>query len=195
MMETDRTLVLDNRDSFTWNIVAALRSLGDHPEVVRVDHFDPARLDAWSPRRLVISPGPGRPETNSRAMEAVAWCIGRRPLLGICLGHQCLGHHFGIPVERAPHPVHGRTARIRHDGTGLFAGLPSPLEAMRYHSLVLRNPPWPSELMVTAWAEEEGKDIVMALAHRDQPIAGLQYHPESFASDRGIELLRNFLSW
>lgn len=195
MTTSDRTLVLDNHDSFTWNIVAALRSLGDHPRVVRASHFDPADLDRQPPRRLVVSPGPGRPETNPRAMESIAWCIGRRPLLGICLGHQCIGHHHGIPVQRAPRPVHGRTALIRHVGQGLFAGLPSPLEAMRYHSLVLGGPPWPSELQATAWTHDDGREIVMALAHRAHPVAGLQYHPESFASDRGLDLLRNFLSW
>ncbi len=183
--------VVDNYDSFTHNLVQALGKLDPDVTVARNDRFDPADVVAARPRAVVISPGPGRPEKAGRsiAMIAAAECA-RIPLLGVCLGHQAIAAHHGGVVERAPEPRHGKSSRVAHDGTGLFAGLPRPFEAGRYHSLVVREDRLPAELVVTGRSED---GLVMALAHRSLPVYGVQFHPESVLTPEGESLLANFV--
>ncbi len=183
--------VVDNYDSFTYNLVQALGKLDPEIVVARNDRFDPAKVVNGRPRAIVISPGPGRPEKAGRAMETIgaaeSACI---PLLGVCLGHQAIAAHHGGVVERAPEPRHGKSSRITHDGTGLFDGLPQPFEAGRYHSLVVREDRLPRELAVTGRSED---GLVMALAHRSLPVFGVQFHPESVLTPEGERILANFV--
>jgi len=183
--------VVDNYDSFTYNLVQALGTLDRDVVVARNDRFDPAEALAARPRAVVISPGPGRPENAGRsiAMVAAAERAGV-PLLGVCLGHQAIAAHHGGVVERAPAPRHGKSSRIDHDGTGLFDGLPRPFEAGRYHSLVVREDVLPSELVVTGRSDD---GLVMALAHRSLPVFGVQFHPESVLTPMGERILENFV--
>ena len=194
MQVNGRTLVVDNYDSFTWNIVQLLRALGDAPVVLR--HDDP-RLDdpEAKPARLLVSPGPGRPEVAGKTMAVLDRAIGRIPVLGICLGHQAIGRHFGLALERATHPVHGHASSVEHDGRGIFVGVPRPVQVMRYHSLVLVPESLPPGLRVSATCEDRGRRLVMALSHDELPVAGLQFHPESFLTEAGRILMENFLSW
>jgi anthranilate synthase component II len=182
-------VLIDNYDSFTWNLVHFLGDLGARDvEVVRNDAATPEEIMAMGPRALVLSPGPGGPEDAGVCLEVVARAAAARvPLLGVCLGHQVIGRAFGAQVVRAPAPVHGRVDAVTHGGRGVFAGLPSPLEVTRYHSLVVEGPP--PELEVTARAG----DLIMGLQHRDLPIHGVQFHPESIATAHGHALLRTFL--
>jgi anthranilate synthase component 2 len=189
-------LVLDNYDSFTWNLVQYLGELGAEPVVRRNDALSVADALASGPEAIVISPGPGVP---SRAGISVALVRGAAehgvPLLGVCLGHQAIGEAFGGTVVRAARPMHGKTTDVRHDGSGLFAGLPDPLQVMRYHSLVVDPESLPSDLEVTAWSADPGEGgEVMALRHRHAPIQGVQFHPESVVTASGRELLANFLA-
>ncbi len=179
-------LLLDNKDSFVWNLAQALQLLGAVVRVVRSDCIDVEA--AGSGRAIVISPGPGRPEDAGISIAAIRRWSGHRPILGVCLGHQAIGAAFGAPVDRGP-PVHGRATAIHHDGTGLFAGLPQPLLACRYHSLYV-GPELPPELVATAFTET---GQVMALRHLTHPTFGVQFHPESFRTPDGLLLLRNFL--
>ena len=183
-------LVLDNYDSFTWNIVHYLREAGAEVRVERNDAITAAEALASGARGFLISPGPGRPEAAGESLALVAACAeSRRPLLGICLGHQAIALHFGGRVVRAGQVMHGKTCAVRHDGTGLFEGLPSPFAAARYHSLTVAPDSVPGCLAVNAEGEDE---TVQGLRHRTLPIHGVQFHPESVASEEGHELVANF---
>jgi anthranilate synthase component 2 len=185
-------LVVDNRDSFTWNIVAYLRELGAEVRVARSDSLTAAQALASGARGILISPGPGRPEAAGISLALVAACIAAgRPLLGVCLGHQAIAQALGGRIERAPAPMHGKTSAIAHDGSGLFAGLPSPFEAARYHSLVVARDALPRDLLVNAEADD---GTIQGLRHATLPIHGVQFHPESIASAHGHALIGNFLA-
>ncbi len=185
-------LLVDNYDSFTWNLFHYLEELG---VPVRVRRNDAITLDqALAPeiRAIVISPGPGRPEDAGITPALVrAAAERRRPLLGVCLGHQAIGHVFGARIVRAGQVMHGKTSPVRHDGQSVFAGLPSPFVATRYHSLVIARDGLPETLLVTAESEDDGE--IMGIAHRELPLHGVQFHPESIASESGHHLLANFL--
>jgi anthranilate synthase/aminodeoxychorismate synthase-like glutamine amidotransferase len=182
-------IVIDNYDSFTYNLVQYFGELGAEPRVYRNDEVSAEELEQLSPTHLVISPGPGRPEDGGVSIEAIRTLAGRAAILGVCLGHQCIAHVFGGRIERAPRLLHGKTSLIYHSGKGLFAGLPRPFEATRYHSLIV-TAPLPAELEVTAHTAE---GEVMALRHRELHIYGLQFHPESILTEGGKQILRNFL--
>ncbi len=188
-------LVLDNYDSFTYNLVQFLGELGAEPYVARNDALTVEQALALRPQAIVISPGPGEPRDAGISIPLIRAAAGRVPLLGVCLGHQGIGEAFGGKVIRAGRLMHGKTTAIRHHASGLFAGLPSPLTVMRYHSLVVSPAGFPAELEVTAWSGDrpEGQEI-MALRHRSYPMFGVQFHPESIATDEGKRLLENFLS-
>ena len=191
-MAARRILVLDNYDSFTWNLVHYLAALGADVQVVRNDALSAADALASGVDGILISPGPGTPDDAGVSLALVAACAeAKRPLLGICLGHQAIGQHFGATVERAPRPMHGKVSAIGHDGSGVFAGLPSPFAATRYHSLTLAAPTMPDCLHVCATAED---GTIQGLRHRELPIHGVQFHPESIASEGGRALLANFLA-
>ncbi len=184
-------LVLDNYDSFTWNIVHYLRELGAGIRVERNDALTAADALATDAAGFVISPGPGRPESAGASLDLVAACAGaRRPLLGVCLGHQAVAQHFGAKVVRAGTVMHGKTCAVSHEGTGLFHGLPSPLTAARYHSLTVAPESVPDCLAANAFADDGS---LQGLRHRDLPIHGVQFHPESIASQEGHRLLENFI--
>ncbi|HEX8063854.1 MAG TPA: aminodeoxychorismate/anthranilate synthase component II [Allosphingosinicella sp.] len=184
-------LVLDNYDSFTWNIVHYLRELGAQVRVERNDALTAAEALASGAKAFLISPGPGRPEDAGASLELVAACAeARRPLLGICLGHQAVARHFGALVVRARTVMHGKTSVLVHDGTGLFEDLPSPLTAARYHSLTVAPESLPAVLAANAVA---GDGTVQGLRHTSLPIHGVQFHPESVASREGHRLLGNFI--
>ncbi len=183
--------VVDNYDSFTYNLVQALGKLDAEIVVARNDRFDPDEALAAKPRAVVISPGPGRPENAGRSIAMIAAAERARvPLLGVCLGHQAIAAHHGGVVERAPEPRHGKSSRVDHDGSGLFDGLPRPFEAGRYHSLVVREDGLPPDLVVTGRSEG---GLVMAVAHRSLPVFGVQFHPESVLTPEGERILRNFV--
>ena len=184
-------LVLDNYDSFTYNLVQYLGELGARVDVVRNDVVTVDDIAAAAPTHLVISPGPGRPEDAGVTMEVIRTLGGKIPILGVCLGHQAIGAAFGGNVVRAPVPVHGKTSTIEHNSRGLFQGIDGPFVASRYHSLVVAEEGLPSVLEITARTKEEG--IIMGLRHRTLPIQGVQFHPESILTGEGRHLLRNFL--
>ena len=185
-------LVLDNYDSFTWNLVHYLRELGAEVRVERNDEITAAEALACGAQGILISPGPGTPDDAGISLALVAACAeARRALLGVCLGLQAIGQHFGGRIERAPKPMHGKTCAVEHDGSGVFAGLPSPFTATRYHSLALAPASVPECLEVNATA---GDATVQGLRHRELPIHGVQFHPESVASEQGHFLLANFLA-
>lgn len=184
-------LILDNYDSFTWNIVHYLRELGAEVRVERNDALTAAEALATGAAGFLISPGPGRPEAAGESLALVAACAGaRRPLLGICLGHQAVAQHFGARVAKAEAVMHGKTCAVRHDGTGLFKDLPSPLTAARYHSLTVAPESLPADLAANAFADD---GTLQGLRHRSLPIHGVQFHPESVASQDGHRLLENFI--
>jgi anthranilate synthase/aminodeoxychorismate synthase-like glutamine amidotransferase len=185
-----RVLVVDNYDSFVYNLVQYLGELGADPVVVRNDAATADELVALDPDAVLVSPGPGRPESAGVSNEVIRRFAGRRPVLGVCLGHQCIGQVFGADVVRAPRVMHGKTSAVAHGGAGVFAGLPSPFEATRYHSLVVDPATVPPELEVTATAED---GTVMGIRHRGLPVEGVQFHPESVLTTAGHALLRNFL--
>jgi anthranilate synthase/aminodeoxychorismate synthase-like glutamine amidotransferase len=187
-----RVVVIDNYDSFVYNLVQYLGELGAEPVVYRHDAIDVAGVHALAPDAVLVSPGPGRPEAAGISNDVVRDC-GQRglPLLGVCLGHQCLGHVFGARVGRAPHVMHGKTSVISHDGEGVFAGLPNSLQATRYHSLVVERDSIPADLAVSAESED---GLVMGLRHTSLPLEGVQFHPESILTESGHALLRNFLA-
>jgi anthranilate synthase/aminodeoxychorismate synthase-like glutamine amidotransferase len=185
-----RVLVVDNYDSFVYNLVQELGELGAEPVVYRNDAIDVAGIRATRPDAVLISPGPGRPEHGGVSLEAIGVLAGEIPVLGVCLGHQCIGQAFGGVIVAAPHLMHGKTSEIHHDGKGLFAGLPNPFVATRYHSLVVRPDSVPDELEVTATSTD---GVVMGLRHRSLPVEGVQFHPESVLTVSGPALLANFL--
>lgn len=182
-------IVIDNYDSFTYNLVQYLGELGAAPQVYRNDALSLEALEALGPTRLVISPGPGDPADGGISNDAILALSGRIPILGVCLGHQCLGAVFGGAVRRAPRLMHGKTSRIHHHGTDLFANVPSPFEATRYHSLIVEEPV-PSALEVTAFTSE---GEIMGLRHRQHKTFGVQFHPESILTQHGKLILQNFL--
>jgi len=185
-------LVIDNFDSFTYNLVQYLGELGARPVVYRNDAIDVAGIEALRPDRLVISPGPGRPEDAGISLDVIRAVAGRIPILGVCLGHQAIGAAFGGRIVRAPRPVHGKTSLVEHDGKGLFAVLRGPVTVGRYHSLVVSEEGWPAALDVTARSADD--KVVMGLRHREWPVHGVQFHPESVLTEEGRHLLRNFLA-
>jgi anthranilate synthase/aminodeoxychorismate synthase-like glutamine amidotransferase len=182
-------VVIDNYDSFTYNLVQYFGELGTAPQVYRNDALTLDALEALGPTRLVVSPGPGDPDDGGISNAAILRFAGRIPILGVCLGHQCLGAVYGGTVQRAPRLMHGKTSRIHHHGTGLFANIPSPFEATRYHSLIVAEPV-PASLEVTAFTTE---GEVMGLRHREHPTFGVQFHPESILTQHGKDILQNFL--
>jgi anthranilate synthase/aminodeoxychorismate synthase-like glutamine amidotransferase len=187
-----RVVVIDNYDSFVYNLVQYLGELGAEPIVYRHDQLDLGALRGLEADALLVSPGPGRPEDAGLSNDAILDSATRGvPVLGVCLGHQCIGHVFGGEIVRAPQVMHGKTSVISHDGAGVFAGLPNPLRATRYHSLVVDRGSVPAELIVSAESED---GTVMGLRHRSLPVEGVQFHPESILTESGHALLKNFLS-
>jgi anthranilate synthase component II len=182
-------LLIDNYDSFTYNLWHYLGELGAEVMVRRNDQIAVEEALAMRPQGIVISPGPSDPDRAGICLDLVRRA-GTIPLLGVCLGHQAIGQAFGGKVVRAPVPMHGKVSAIRHDGSGVFAGLPNPFAATRYHSLIVERASLPAALAVTA--ETDG--LIMGLAHRERPVHGVQFHPESIASEKGHDLLRNFLT-
>ena len=183
-------LLLDNYDSFTFNLAHYLAELGQDVRVERNDALSVEQAMALAPLRVVISPGPGRPENSGISLALIAALEGKVPILGVCLGMQAIGRHFGAPVVHAPELVHGRTTPVQHDGKGVFRGLPSPFEATRYHSLCLDPSIVPECLEVSARAPD---GTIMGLRHRELPLEGVQFHPEAVLSEHGHALLRNWL--
>ena len=190
-MAGPRVLVVDNYDSFVYNLVQYLGELGAEPLVERCDQFTIDDVEALAPDAILISPGPGRPEDAGLSNELIRTFAGRVPIFGVCLGHQCIGQVFGGDVVRAPEIMHGKTSLIRHQGQGVFAGLPQPLEATRYHSLVVDRASVPDVLEITA---ETDDGIVMGLRHREHDVEGVQFHPESILTTGGHDLVANFLA-
>ncbi|MCH8224130.1 MAG: aminodeoxychorismate/anthranilate synthase component II [Chloroflexi bacterium] len=184
-------LLIDNYDSFTYNLYQYLSELGvSEIEVVRNDQMTVAELEAMKPERVVVSPGPSRPENAGVSVEAIKRFAGVVPVLGVCLGHQCLADAFGGKVVHAGEIMHGKTSLINHDGKGVFAGVPDPFEAVRYHSLAIEPDSLPKELEVTARTDN---GIIMGVRHRKYAIEGMQFHPESIVTPAGKQLLQNFL--
>jgi anthranilate synthase/aminodeoxychorismate synthase-like glutamine amidotransferase len=184
-------LVIDNYDSFTYNLVQYLGELGAAITVRRNDEIGLDAIAELSPERILISPGPGRPEEAGITLDVIRRFGATRPILGVCLGHQALGMAFGGRVVRAPKPMHGKTCTVEHDGRGVFGGLSSSFQASRYHSLVVDEEGWPADLEVTARSRED--QVVMGLRHRTWPLHGVQFHPESILTHEGRRILRNFL--
>ena len=188
-------LMIDNYDSFTYNLVQYLQTLGAEVKVIRNDELSVAQIEALAPERIVISPGPGTPDDAGVCVDVIRHLGPRVPILGVCLGHQSLGQAYGGEVVRAKTIMHGKTSRIRHDGLGVFAGLPDAYVATRYHSLVVSRETLPACLEITAWTDhEDGSfDEIMGLRHREHPVEGVQFHPESILTEHGHALLKNFL--
>jgi anthranilate synthase component 2 len=184
-------LVIDNYDSFTYNLVQYLGELGAEIQVMRNDAVSVDDVAAVKANAIVISPGPGRPEDAGVTMSVIRTLGERTPILGVCLGHQAIGAAFGGAVVRASVPMHGKTSTIEHDGRGVFSGISSPFVASRYHSLVVADQDLPGDLLVTARTKEDG--IVMGLRHKQWPLHGVQFHPESILTGEGKTILRNFL--
>lgn len=187
-------LVLDNYDSFTFNLVQFLGALGAEIRVERNDTLSAEQIRALEPERIVVSPGPCTPREAGVSVEVIRTLGPEIPVLGVCLGHQAIGEAFGGATIRAPAVMHGKTSSIRHTGEGIFQGLPSPLEVARYHSLVTDPDRLPAELEPVAWSDEpDGTTLVQAMRHREFPVWGVQFHPESLFSEGGMRLLENFL--
>jgi len=184
-------LLVDNYDSFTYNLAQYLGELGCQVEVHRNDRISVEQIAQRKPERIVISPGPCTPQEAGISVELVQKLAGKIPILGVCLGHQAIGAAFGGKIIRAPKLFHGKTSQIRHDGSGVFRGLPNPFTATRYHSLIVERKSLPAELQVTA---ETDDDIIMGMQHREYALMGVQFHPESVLTDSGMQLLKNFLS-
>jgi anthranilate synthase/aminodeoxychorismate synthase-like glutamine amidotransferase len=186
--------VLDNYDSFTYNLVQYLGDLGARVEVRRNDQVSVGEIEAMNPERIVISPGPCTPNEAGISVEVVRHFAGKLPLLGVCLGHQAIGAAFGGKVVRAPHLMHGKTSEVCHDNRTIFRGLPFPMTATRYHSLIVGESSLPDELEVSAWTtEKDGSRVIMGLRHREFPVEGVQFHPESVLTNQGRKLVENFL--
>ena len=183
-------LVIDNYDSFTYNLVQYLGELGAEPEVVRNDAVDLSGISAMRPERIVISPGPGTPDDSGVSLEVIRGLGSDIPILGVCLGHQAIGQAFGATVARARRQMHGKTSAVEHDGRGVFRGVPSPFSATRYHSLAVLADTVPEDLEISARADD---GEVMGLRHRRWPVEGVQFHPEAILTEHGKILLANFL--
>jgi anthranilate synthase/aminodeoxychorismate synthase-like glutamine amidotransferase len=183
-------LMLDNYDSFTYNLVQYLGELGQDLKVYRNDKITVAEIEALKPERIVISPGPCTPKEAGISIDVIKHFAGKLPILGVCLGHQSMGEAFGGDVIRAPYLMHGKTSLIHHDGKTIFAGLPKPFEATRYHSLIIKRETLPAVLEVSAWTED---GIIMGVRHKQFKVEGVQFHPESILTGAGKDLLRNFL--
>ncbi len=186
--------VLDNYDSFTYNLVQYLGELGAQVVVRRNDQITIPEIEALRPERIVVSPGPCTPQDAGISIELIRHFAARVPLLGVCLGHQAIGVAFGGQVVRAPHLMHGKTSQIEHDGRSIFRGLPSPMTATRYHSLIVAEEGLPADLEVSARTRErDGSTVIMGLRHRKFPVEGVQFHPESVLTAEGKQLVSNFL--
>jgi len=184
-------LLIDNYDSFTFNLVHFLGDVGAKCHVVRNDALSCEAAMALAPEAIVLSPGPCTPDEAGICLDLIAAAAGRIPLLGVCLGHQAIGQAFGGVVQRAPAPMHGKVGHMEHSGSDIFEGLPSPFEATRYHSLIVERATLPPVLEATAWTED---GLIMGLRHRALPMFGVQFHPESIASEHGHQILANFLA-
>jgi len=188
-------LMIDNYDSFTFNLVQYLQTLGAEVKVVRNDALSVDEIAALNPSHIVVSPGPCTPNEAGVSLEVIRRLGASTPILGVCLGHQSIGQVYGGDVIRAGNIMHGKTSRIRHEGKGVFAGLPDGYEATRYHSLVVDKATLPAELEITAWTEnaDGSMEEIMGLRHREHPVEGVQFHPESILTQHGHALLKNFL--
>jgi len=184
-------LMIDNYDSFTYNLVQYLGELGEDVKVVRNDELSVEGIEGLAPERLVLSPGPCTPNEAGVTLEVIDRFKGRVPILGVCLGHQAIGQAFGGKVVHAKTLMHGKVSRVHHSGAGVFSGLPTPYDATRYHSLAIDRDSCPAELEVTAWTED---GEIMGVRHRTLPVEGVQFHPESILTQHGHALLRNFLN-
>lgn len=184
-------LVIDNYDSFTYNLVQFLGELGAELKVYRNDQITVDGIRALAPEKIIISPGPCTPNEAGVSMDVIRELGAEIPLLGVCLGHQSIGQVYGGVVKRAPYLMHGKTSQIHHKGEGLFEGLPSPMKATRYHSLIVERESLPADLEVTAETED---GLIMAVKHRQHPVYGVQFHPESILTEGGKQLLKNFLA-
>jgi anthranilate synthase/aminodeoxychorismate synthase-like glutamine amidotransferase len=186
--------VLDNYDSFTYNLVQYLGELGAKVEVRRNDEVTVEEIEAMHPERIVVSPGPCTPQDAGISIELIRYFAGQVPVLGVCLGHQAIGAAFGGQVVRAKNLMHGKTSQVEHDGKTIFSGLSSPMTATRYHSLIVSEKELPSDLVVSAWTHDsDGTRVIMGLRHRKFPVEGVQFHPESVLTDEGKKLVTNFL--
>ena len=183
-------LLIDNYDSFTYNLFQYLSELGADVHTVRNDQITPDAIEELAPERIVISPGPGRPDDGGISIDVIGRFAGKVPILGVCLGHQCIGQAFGGEVAGAGEIMHGKSSEIAHDGKGIFRGLPDPFEAIRYHSLAITPESVPDSLEVTARSDS---GVIMGVRHREYPIEGIQFHPESIMTTVGKDILRNFL--
>lgn len=194
-VELSKVLMIDNYDSFTYNVVQYLCELGVEVEVHRNDVISVADIEALSPSHLVVSPGPCTPDEAGISIEAIRHFAGQLPILGVCLGHQAIGQAYGGQVVRAPQVMHGKTSAVRHQGQGVFMGLDDPLTVTRYHSLVVEQSSLPECLEITAWTDDDDvtPGLIMGLRHRELDVEGVQFHPESILSRQGHELLANFL--
>jgi len=188
-------LMIDNYDSFTYNVVQYLGELGAEVKVVRNDEINPQDIESIAPEKIVISPGPCTPNEAGISVAVIEHFAGKIPILGICLGHQSIGQAFGGKIVRARQVMHGKTSMIHHNNVGVFVGLANPFEATRYHSLIIERESLPDCLEVTAWTEtEDGQiDEIMGVRHRQLAVEGVQFHPESILTEQGHELLQNFL--
>jgi anthranilate synthase/aminodeoxychorismate synthase-like glutamine amidotransferase len=187
--------VLDNYDSFTYNLVQYIGEMGEQVEVRRNDQVTVAEVEKMHPERIVISPGPCSPHEAGISVELIRRMAGKTPILGVCLGHQAIGEAFGGRVIRNAHIMHGKTSAVMHDNKTVFQGLPMPMTATRYHSLIVEEKNLPAELEVSAWTtEKDGRRTIMGLRHREHPVEGVQFHPESVLTDAGKKLVANFLT-
>jgi anthranilate synthase/aminodeoxychorismate synthase-like glutamine amidotransferase len=186
--------VLDNYDSFTYNLVQYIGELGTEVVVRRNDQTTVADIEAMHPDRIVVSPGPCTPQEAGISIDVIRHFAGKVPLLGVCLGHQAIGAAFGGKVVRAPNLMHGKTSCVEHDGKSIFRDIPSPMTATRYHSLIVEEKSLPAELEISATCKDrDGTRVIMGLRHRKFPVEGVQFHPESVLTDQGKQLIRNFL--
>jgi anthranilate synthase component 2 len=188
-------LMIDNYDSFTYNLVQYFGELGVEVQVFRNDQISVAQMEKLNPEQIVISPGPCTPNEAGVSVEAIKHFAGKKPILGVCLGHQSIGQAFGGKIVHASAIMHGKTSMIRHKGIGVFRDISNPFEATRYHSLVIEKDSLPECLEVTAWTETESGELeeIMGVRHKDYPIEGMQFHPESILTEHGHKLLQNFL--
>ena len=186
--------VLDNYDSFTYNLVQYVGELGAEVEVRRNDQVTLAEIEAMHPERILISPGPCTPREAGISIDVIRHFTGKVPVLGVCLGHQAIGDAFGGKVIRAPHLMHGKTSEVQHDGKTIFSGIASPMTSTRYHSLIVREKDLPKDLEVSAWTtEKDGSRTIMGVRHKKFPVEGVQFHPESVLTESGKKLVENFL--